>query len=131
VLATVLLAGTVAPRPVAGIEDPDRLPWIIAVVAPWGLRVGQTGEVRVTFRAPDANVVAVLVELEDLDGPEVQRASRARAVGVVAQAFGRVTGELAVVVSFTTPGAKRISLRLVTDGQAAGDPTSAELEVAR
>jgi hypothetical protein len=50
-------------------------------------------------------------------------------VGVVAQAFGRETGELAVAVSFTTPGAKRISLRLVTDRQAAGDPASAEIEV--
>jgi hypothetical protein len=129
VLATVLLTGTVAPQPAGASEDLDRVPWIVAVVAPRGLRVGQAGEVRITFRAPDANVVAVLLELEDLDGPDVQRASRARAVGVVAQAFGRETGELAVAVSFTTPGAKRISLRLVTDRQAAGDPASAEIEV--
>jgi hypothetical protein len=129
VLAAILLGGTIAPRAVADTEDPDRLPWISEVVAPQRLRVGQAGEVRLTFRAPDANVVAVLLELEDLDGPVIRRASRARAVGVVTQAFGRVSGALAVDVSFTTPGAKRITLRLVTDGQAAGDPKSTDLEV--
>ncbi|HSE96387.1 MAG TPA: hypothetical protein VLD61_10865 [Methylomirabilota bacterium] len=128
-LAALLLAGAGLPRPVPGNEDPDQLPWIAEVVAPRGLRVGQVGELRLAFRAPEANVVAILVELEDLDGPVIRRASRARAVGVVTQAFGRVSGALAVDVSFTTPGAKRITLRLVTDGQAAGDPKSTDLEV--
>jgi hypothetical protein len=91
--------------------------------------VGRRGEVRIAYRAPRANVVAVVQVVEDLDG--VRRASRQVEIGVVAAAFGREAGQLTVPLAFETPGRKRVGLTLVTDDREESDPASIEIEVAR
>ena len=103
-------------------------PEILEVIAPGRLTVGQLGEVRVTYRAPRANVVAVIQEIEDLDGP--RRATRQREIGVVAAAFGRDAGQLRLPIAFETPGQKRVGLTLVTDERDESAPASVEIEVA-
>ncbi len=95
--------------------EPGDLPEIVRVVAPPWLRVGTEGEIRLTYRARQANVVAVVRAIDDLDGPVASRSTSEREFGVIARAFGRETGELTVPVSFTTPGSKRVTLTLVTD----------------
>jgi hypothetical protein len=118
-----LLAAAPA-APAAG----DLRPVIEAVVTAPRQAVGQAGEVRIRYRAPGANVVAVVVAVEDLDGPPLQRASRQREVGVVTRAFGREAGELAVPLAFTTPGGKRVRVVLLTDEREASDPAEVEVE---
>ena len=104
------------------------LPVIVGVAAPRQLRVGASGSVRLTYRAPRGNVVAVVQEVEDLDGPPARRATRQREFGVVARAFGRETGELTVPISFGTPGWKLVRLTLVTDERETSDSASIEVE---
>jgi len=109
--------------------DPDtRLPVIVDVVAPARLRVGTAAEVRLTYRAPAGNVVAVVQEIEELDAPPGARSTRQREFGVVARAFGREAGELTVPLSFRTPGWKLVTLTLVTDERASSPSATIEVE---
>lgn len=121
-LATLLLAGALA-----GADEADR-PEILHVAVPRQLVVGQRGEARVTYRAPGANVVAVILAVEDLDG--ARRVTSQREVGVVTAAFGREAGDLVVPVAFATPGRKRIVVALVTDERQESEPASIDVEVA-
>ncbi len=107
----------------------EALPVIVTVVVSPRLRVGEPGEVRIAYRAPQANIVAVLQALDDLDGPSARLASREREVGVVARAFGYETGELVLPLAFATLGWKRVTLTLVTDERELSDPAVVELEV--
>lgn len=109
----------------------EGLPVIVSVAAPARLRVGVAGEVRLAYRAPRANIVAVVLTVEDLDGGVAGRSTRQRELGVVARAFGLEAGELAVPLSFTTPGWKRVSLTLVTDERELGDPVEVDVEAVR
>lgn len=124
-LAATLL--TLAAAGPAAALDP--LPVILQVAMPPRVRAGEVSEIRLTYRAPEANVVAVLQALEDLDGPLGARATREREVGVVARAFGRERGELILPLAFATAGWKRVTLTLVTDERALSDPAVVELEV--
>jgi hypothetical protein len=113
----------------AGSGEQD-LPWIVRIEPPGRGRGGQAAELRVTYRAPGANVVAVLEAAEDLDGPPTARAMREREVSVVARAYGYRRGELSWALAFATPGWKRVTLILVTDERELSDPVTVELEVA-
>jgi hypothetical protein len=126
--SAVLLAAVLA-AVAAGAADAD-LPWIARIDSPAQLRAGQAGELRVSYRAPRANVVAVLEAAEDLDGPPMGRAMREREVSVVARTYGYRRGELVWPVAFATPGWKRVTLTLVTDERDLSDPVTVELEVA-
>jgi hypothetical protein len=106
------------------------LPWIVRIDPPARLGVGQAGDLRVTYRAPRANVVAVLEATEDLDGPAMGRATREREVSVVGRTYGYRRGELVWPVAFATSGWKRLTLTLVTDERGLSDPVTVELEVA-
>jgi hypothetical protein len=125
-LGVLLALGLAATAPAWAAEDGD-LPEILHVGVPPRLVAGQPAEVRVSYRAPQANVVALIEVVEDLDG--VQRATRQREIGVVARAFGLEAGELVVHVSFPTPGRKRLVLVLVTDARAQSDPATIEVDV--
>ena len=126
----VTLLGLLAVAAVAFGGDPASLPWIERIDPLARLRAGHTGELRVTYRAPRQNVVAVLETAEDLDGPATARSMREREVNVVARAFGRPRGELVWPLAFATPGWKRVTLILVTDERQLSDPVTVELEVA-
>jgi hypothetical protein len=121
-LAVLLLAGALA-----GAGEPER-PEILHVAVPRRLVAGLPGEGRLTYRAPGANVVAVILAVEDLDG--ARRVTSAREIGVVAAAFGREAGDLVVPVTFATPGWKRIVVILVTDEREESEPASIDVEVA-
>jgi hypothetical protein len=112
----------------ARAAEPDR-PEILDVAVFGRQAVGRRGEVRVTYRAPRANVVAVVQVVEDLDGS--LRGSRQREFGVIAAAFGREAGELTVPLEFETPGRKRVVVTLVTDEREESEPASIEIEVLR
>jgi hypothetical protein len=112
----------------AGAQERD-LPWIVRIDPPARLGVGQSVELRVSYRAPRANVVAVLEATEDLDGPATARTTREREVSVVARAYGYRRGELVWPVAFATSGWKRVTLTLVTDERELSDPVTVELEV--
>jgi hypothetical protein len=122
-LGLALLAGA------AGAGERD-LPWIVRIEPPGRLRAGQVGELRVTYRAPAGNVVAVLEATEDLDGPPTARATREREVSVVARAYGFRRGALVWPLAFATPGWKRVTLTLVTDERELSDPEVLEVDVA-
>jgi hypothetical protein len=113
----------------AAAQERD-LPWIVRIDPPARLGAGQAVELRVTYRAPRANVVAVLEATEDLDGPATGRTMREREVSVVARAYGYRRGELVWPVAFATSGLKRVTLTLVTDERELSDPVTVELEVA-
>lgn len=85
-LVAALLGGAAA-----GADPADR-PEILHVAVPDRLAAGYPGEVRITYRARRANVVAVVQVVEDLDGG--RRATRQRELGVIAVAFGREAGEI-------------------------------------
>ncbi len=121
-LVLAVVGGAVADQ---GGSDP---PEIVGVRAPRRLPVGVPGEIRVFYRARAANVVAVVQAIEDLDGPVASRSTRQREFGVVARAFGREAGELAVPVAFATPGWKRVVLTLVTDERDESEPAVIEVE---
>ena len=112
----------------AGAQERD-LPWIVRIDPPARLGAGRAVELRVTYRAPRANVVAVLEATEDLDGPATGRTMREREVSVVARVYGYRQGELAWPVAFATAGWKRVTLTLVTDERELSDPVAVELEV--
>ncbi len=124
----LVVGGVVAVAGPAATADEARLPLIVGVAAPERLRVGMAGEMRLTYRAPQANVVAVVQTVEDLDGAGVRRSTRQREVGVVARAFGRETGDLTVPLSFASPGWKRVMLTLVTDEREESEPATVEVE---
>jgi hypothetical protein len=125
--SALLLAALLA---AVGARAADRdLPWIAQIDPPARLGAGQSGELRVTYRAPRANVVAVLEAAEDLDGPATGRAMREREVSVVARTYGYRRGELVWPVAFATSGWKRVTLTLVTDERELSDPVAVELEV--
>ncbi len=127
-LATALLGlAFVGPAGPAAALDP--LPVIVQVSVPPRVRAGEASAIRLAYRAPAANVVAVLQALEDLDGPLGDRATREQEVGVVARAFGREQGELLLPLTFATAGWKRVTLTLVTDERERSDPAVVELEV--
>ena len=120
-LLVMLLGGALARA-----DDADR-PEILSVAAPDRLVAGHPGQMRLSYRAPRGNVVAVIQVVEDLDGPS--RATRHRELGVIAAAFGREAGDLLVPVAFATAGRKRVELTLVTDEREESDPATVELEV--
>jgi hypothetical protein len=119
--ALVLIGGAVR------ADGADR-PEILNVVVTSRLVAGRAGQARLTYRAPRANVVAVVQTLEDLDGP--RRASSQREIGMVAAAFGHETGDLVVPLVFATPGWKRAVFTLLTDERVESDPASVDVEVA-
>jgi hypothetical protein len=124
----LVLAALVA---AAGARAADRdLPWIARIDPPARLGVAQPGELRVTYRAPRGNVVAVLEATEDLDGPATGRTTREREVSVVARTYGYRRGELVWPIAFATSGWKRVTLTLVTDERELSDPVALDLEVA-
>ena len=126
-LAGVLLA-LAGPGGTEERSDRDR-PVILDVAAPPRLRVGAVSELRLVYRAPLANVVAVVEAIDDLDGPAVGRSTRERQWSVVARAFGFEAGELTVPLAFATPGWKRVSLRLLTDERESSESAVVEVEV--
>ena len=128
-LAVLLLGGIAraqeTDRP--EIEDADR-PEIVNVAVVGRLTVGRAGQARISYRARQANVAAVVQEVEDLDGS--RRVTSQREVDVIAAAFGREQGELVLPLAFTTPGRKRVTFTLLTDERNGGDPVSVEVDVA-
>jgi hypothetical protein len=121
-LAALLLVGGAA-----GADEADR-PEILHVAVSSHLVADRAGEARITYRARRANVVAVIVTLEDLDG--ARRTTSQRELGVVAAAFGREEGDLRVPLAFRTPGRKRVAFTLLTDEREESDPASVDVEVA-
>ena len=111
-LAALVVAGG------AGAEEATR-PEILNVTFLGRLTVSQPATVQVTFRAPGANVVAVIQILEDLDGS--RRTTSQRQVSVVAAAFGFEEGDLLLPIEFATPGRKRLVLSLLTDEREESD----------
>jgi hypothetical protein len=110
----------------AAAEDADR-PEILHVAVSGRLVAGRAGQVRLTYRAPQANIVAVIQVSEDLDG--ARRVTSQREIGVIAAAFGREEGDLVVPLAFATPGRKRVVFTLLTDEREESDPTSVDVDV--
>jgi hypothetical protein len=102
----------------AAAEEATR-PEILNVTFLGRLTASQPATVQVTFRAPGANVVAVIQILEDLDGS--RRTTSQRQVSVVAAAFGFEEGDLLLPIEFATPGRKRLVLSLLTDEREESD----------
>jgi hypothetical protein len=100
----------------------------VDVVAPARLAVGAPGEIRLAYRARHANVVAVVRAIEDVGGAPLAWSTSEREFSVVARAFGFEAGEVTIPVSFTTPGTKRVTLTLVTDGRERSEPAMVEIE---
>jgi hypothetical protein len=121
-LATLLLAGGVA-----GADAGDR-PEILHVAVSGRPVAGRGAEARLTYHARQANVVAVVLVVEDLDGP--RRVTSQREIGVIAAAFGREEGDLVVPLGFATPGRKRVVFTLLTDEREESDSASVEVVVA-
>jgi hypothetical protein len=111
-LAALVMVGA------AGADEATR-PEILSVAFLGRLTVGQPATVQVRFRAPGANVVAVIQILEDLDGS--RRTTSQRQVSVVATAFGFEEGDLLLPIEFATPGRKRLVLSLLTDEREESD----------
>jgi hypothetical protein len=129
-LALLLLVGGLAradegDRP--EIDDADR-PEILNVAVVGRLSVGRAGQARITYRARQANVAAVVQEVEDLEG--ARRATIQREIDVIAAAFGRAEGELVLPLAFATPGRKRVAFTLLTDERNESDPVSVDVDVA-
>jgi hypothetical protein len=122
--ALALIALLAAAIPAPGAEG-DR-PAILRLALPARLPVGVVGNLRVVFRAPRGDVVALVVETEDLDG--VRRATRQREVNVLARVYGRESGDLVAPLWFATPGRKRVSVSLVTESREASEPAEAEMD---
>jgi hypothetical protein len=119
-LAALLLGGGV------GADEADR-PEILHVAVPRDLAAGHVAEARITYHAPQANIVAVIQVVEDLEG--ARRVTAQREIGVIAAAFGREEGDLVVPLEFATPGRKRLVLILLTDEREESEPSSVEVEV--
>jgi hypothetical protein len=128
-LAALLLVGGVARADEPGqfhLYDPDQ-PEILNVAVVGRLAVGRAGQARITYRARQANVAAVVQVAEDLDG--ARRVTSQREVGVVAAAFGREEGDLVLSIAFATPGRKRLVFTLLTDARKESAPASVEVDV--
>jgi len=121
-LALLSVAGRVA-------GEEAQPPLIVTVIPPPRLVVGTSLDFVVVFRAPGANVVAIVETVEDLDGPLLRRTTRQRRIGVIGRAFGREAGQLPVSVSFGGAGPKRLTFVLVTDDGDESDPWSLEADV--
>jgi hypothetical protein len=121
-LVAILLVGAAF-----GAAEADR-PEILHVAVPGRLIAGHSAQARVTYRAPRANIVAVVLVVEDLGGP--RRATSQREIGVIAAAFGRDEGDLVVPLGFATPGRKRVVFTLLTDEREESDAVTVEVEVA-
>jgi hypothetical protein len=128
-LAVLLLGGIAraqeTDRP--EIDDADR-PEIVHVAVVGRLAVGRSGQARISYRARQANVAAVVQEVEDLDG--TRRVTSQREIDVIAAAFGREQGELVLPLAFATPGRKRVAFTLLTDERNESDPVSVDVDVA-
>jgi hypothetical protein len=125
----ILLLGSLALADEADrldVDDADR-PEIVNVAVVGRLAPGQAAQARVTYRARQANVSAVIQVVEDLDGP--RRASSQREIDVIARAYGRETGELVLPIAFATPGRKRVAFTLLTDERIESDPVSVVVDV--
>jgi hypothetical protein len=130
ILAILLLFAGVARADQADqpdTDDADR-PEILNVAVVGRLAVGGAAQARVTYRARQANVSAVVQVVEDLDG--ARRATSQREIDVIAAAFGREQGELVLPLVFATPGRKRLSYTLLTDERNESDPVSVDVDVA-
>jgi hypothetical protein len=113
----------------AAQDGPDpHVPAIVEVLAPARLAVGAQGGIRLSYRARHANVVAVVRAIEDVGGAPLAWSTSEREFSVVSRAFGFEAGELTIPVSFTTPGRKRVTLMLVTDGRERSEPVTVEIE---
>lgn len=128
-LAVLLLLGGLAradegDRP--EIDDADR-PEIVHVAVVGRLAVGRAGQARISYRARQANVAAVVQEVEDLDG--ARRVTSQREIDVIAAAFGREQGELVLPLAFATPGRKRVAFTLLTNERDESDPVSVDVDV--
>jgi hypothetical protein len=126
--ALALLLG-LAVAAAAGERD---LPVIVDVAVPPRLHAGVPAEIWLAYRAPLANVVAIVEVVDHIDGPDgptLVRASRQRELSVVGRAFGYEAGELRVPLAFASTGRKRITLTLVTDERDESDPAVVELDV--
>jgi hypothetical protein len=110
----------------AGADEADP-PEILHVAVTRQLVAGQRGEARVRYRAPGANVAAVVMAVEDRDG--ARRVTTQRELSMVGPAFGREEGDLFVPIAFATPGRKRIVFTLLTDERQQSEPASIEVEV--
>src|SRR5262245_37276066 len=108
------------------IDDADR-PEIVHVAVVGRLAVGRAGQARIRYRARQANVAAVVQEVEDLDG--ARRVTSQREIDVIAAAFGREQGELVLPLAFATPGRKRVAFTLLTDERNESDPVSVDVDV--
>jgi hypothetical protein len=125
-----LVIGLAAALPAAAQDRAGAdLPVIVDVAVSPRVRSGEPAALRLAYRAPLANVVAVVEAIEDLDGPTLTRATRQREIGVVARAYGYEAGELVVPLAFATPGWKRVTLTLVTDQREQSDAAVVEVEV--
>jgi hypothetical protein len=123
----LLLLGLGLVGPGSPAAAADARPEILHVGVPSRLVAGQPAELRLTYRAPRADVVAVIEVSEDLDG--AQRGTRQREWNVLARAFGVEAGELGLPVVFARPGRKRIVLTLVTDERRESEPAVLEVDV--
>ncbi len=126
-LKACLIVVMLAPA-AAAADSADEPPTILTVAAPERLRVGTPGEIRLTYRARQGNVVAVVRVIDDLESAGGRRVSHQREFGVIARAFGREAGELVVPLSFQSPGRKRVALTLVTDERDESEPAIVEVE---
>jgi hypothetical protein len=126
--AATLAVGLVAVLAAASSAAETDRPEIASVSIPGRVTAGHPAAARLVFRAPKANVVAVILALEDLDGP--LRETSQREISVVAAAFGREEGELVVPLVFATPGRKRAVFTLRTDEREDSDRERIELDVA-
>jgi hypothetical protein len=109
------------------IDDAD-LPEILSVVVVGNVSLNHAGQARIAYHARQANISAVVLEVEDLDG--ARGASSQREIDVIPAAFGREQGELVLPLAFATPGRKRVRFTLLTDERHAGDPVSVVVDVA-
>lgn len=110
-----------------GADEADRAE-ILNVAILGRPAAGQPVTARITFRARQANVVAVIQVVEDLDGP--RRVTSQREVSVVAAAFGHEEGDLLLPLVFATPGRKRVTFSLVTDEREEGERERIEVDIA-
>jgi hypothetical protein len=125
--AAAYLVAILLVRAAFGADEADR-PEILHVAVPGRLIAGHSAQARLTYRARRANVVAVILAIDDLDGP--RRVTSQREIGVIAAAFGREEGDLVLPLGFATPGRKRMVFTLLTDEREESDAVAVEVEVA-
>jgi len=124
----ILALSLALPAPVAWGQD-ARTPVILTLEGPARLRVAEEGTLALTYRAPRANVVAVLQEIVEAPDRGRPPATAQREFPVVSRAYGKATGTLTLQVRFATAGMKRLTFALITDDGVQSEPSSIELEV--